>query len=127
MIGLGKDIIPDKDSRRGRQCVQRYASLASPKPIQNIINGSFASRGPRLFNLIPKHVRELKNVSVDVFKDALDKYLALVPDQPQIQGYTVMRQADSNSLVDMHSLVPAQSIKKLEERHNLDDAEAADH
>ena len=36
-----------------------------------------------------------------MFKAKLDKYLASVPDEPQIPGYTSCRRADSNSLIDM--------------------------
>ena len=38
---------------------------------------------------------------VFVFKTVLDKYLSTIPDEPQIQGYTSMRRAESNSLLDM--------------------------
>ena len=76
-----------------------------------------------LFNVIPKHIRDLssKKVSVDGFKKALDEYLALVPEEPQIRGYTAMRQADSNSLVDMHHIAKAQLRSQLEERRDLSD------
>ena len=38
---------------------------------------------------------------MDAFKSKLDRFLQTVPDEPQIQGYTAMRRAGSNSLLDM--------------------------
>ena len=38
------------------------------------------------------------------FKHELDRYMATIPDEPQIPGYTAQRQADSNSLLDMNRL-----------------------
>ena len=58
-------------------------------------------RGQKLFNSLPKHLREMTGCSKDAFKAALDLYLSTKPDEPQIQGYTSMRRAGSNSLLDM--------------------------
>ena len=41
------------------------------------------------------------SVSSLSFKCALDKFLSTVPDEPLIPGYTSMRRAKTNSLVDM--------------------------
>ena len=46
----------------------------------------------------------MKGCSVDSFKLKLDRYLMAVPDEPQIQGYTAIRRAESNSLLDMIKL-----------------------
>ena len=58
-------------------------------------------KGQRLFNLLPPDIRNLTDSSVDSFKRALDRYLGDIPDEPQIQGYTAYRRADTNSLIDM--------------------------
>ena len=69
-----------------------------------IREASIFVHGQRLFNVIPMHIRNISECRVDTFKASLDKWLAGVPDEPQIQGYTQCRRAPSNSLVDMHQL-----------------------
>ena len=68
--------------------------------VQTIRRNSFAVRGPNLFNSLPRHVRDLSGCKVDTFKNALDRYLASVPDQPLIPGMTQYRQIESNSIID---------------------------
>ena len=41
-------------------------------------------RGPRLFNSLPKSIRDTTRVSVLEFKEKLDQFLALLPDQPKV-------------------------------------------
>ena len=54
-----------------------------------------------LFNSLPREIRNITCCKVEAFKTALDRYLRLVPDEPQIPGYTAQRRAESNSLLDM--------------------------
>ena len=51
---------------------------------QTIREKSFSVIGPKLFNLISPDIQNLNNVSVDTFKNNLDKYLLKIPDQPVI-------------------------------------------
>ena len=61
-----------------------------------------ARQTERLFNCMPKDLRESTGVTVDTFKKHLDKWLMeKVPDQPRCEGYTVA--AASNSIVDQYS------------------------
>ena len=52
----------------------------------------------RLFNLVPKDIRDLKGVTVDTFKVGLDAWVSTVPDQPTIPGR--QRAALTNTLID---------------------------
>ena len=61
------------------------------------------------FNVLPDDIRNLSGCTVDTFKHRLDRYLASVPDEPQIQGYTAQRRAESNSLLDMACLAHQES------------------
>ena len=60
--------------------------------------------GPQLYNLLPKEMRELENITqpgpnnVIAFKTKLDNFLSHIPDQPTTPG--LPRQAKTNSLVD---------------------------
>ena len=101
---IGKGIKQTQHIRRGRLCVIPKVNTRTPNRIQNLREASFTVHGPRLFNTLPAMIRNLTCCSVDTFKKKLDRHLALVPDQPQIQGYTAQRRADSNSLLDMSGL-----------------------
>ena len=57
-----------------------------------------------------------------MFKVLLDKFLASVPDEPLIRGYTAYRRADTNSLLDMVRFATAQSLPGSEEPDNISDA-----
>ena len=86
--------------RLGRRCdippmVSRQGHL------HQLREASIFVLGQKLFNLIPKHTRNITNSKVDAFKSALDSWLAQVPDEPQIQGYTQCRRAPTNSLIHM--------------------------
>ena len=86
--------------RRGRECIVPQVSNASPTSIQAIRANSFAIRGPRLFNTLPAHLRNLTNCKPEAFKSALDAHLRSIPDEPLIPGLTQFRRAESNSLIE---------------------------
>ena len=84
--------------RLGRKCSFPSIKNNAPTEIKNIRYACLSVKGPRLFNALPAELRNLTNISVKAFKRQLDRYLARVPDEPLIPGYTAMRRADSNSL-----------------------------
>ena len=83
--------------RLGRLCTTEHHNAK----VRKVREGSFTISGPRLFNSLPKHVRNLRGTSVEKFKNTLDAYLRLIPDEPQIPGYTESRRADSNEVPEM--------------------------
>ena len=54
-------------------------------------------KGAKLFNLLPKEIRNIPSDKVGNFKSILDKFLSKVPDQPTIPENT--RAAEANSLL----------------------------
>ncbi|KAK2140291.1 hypothetical protein LSH36_1404g00023 [Paralvinella palmiformis] len=56
---------------------------------------------------MPMTIRNLKNCPVDHMKRQLDKFLATVPDELQILGYTAQRRSEINSLLDMVQIASA--------------------
>ena len=64
---------------------------------------SFFNRGPKLYNILLKELRDVKYMveptpaNIEIFKTALDKYLARVPDQPTTEG--LHRAALTNSIL----------------------------
>ena len=94
-------------------------STSAPLKIQNIRRASFAISGPRIFNSLPKHIREITKCDINNFKSQLDRYLRKVPDQPLIPGYTSYRMCETNSLIDW--LGNAQLRTQLEESERQQD------
>ena len=99
-----------EETRIGRLCEIPSLNRSCHKHVQNLREASMPVRGQKLFNSLPKHLREMTGCSKDTFKAALDQYLTTIPDEPQIQGYTSMRRADSNSLLDMGRHAYAEAI-----------------
>ena len=81
--------------RLGPQCrrINYPCHVASTRTLRF---NSFSCTGPRLFNIIPGHIKNSANL--DTFKGRLDKLLQTLTDEPPIPGY---RSSNSNSLLDM--------------------------
>ena len=47
---------------------------------------SFQSSGPKLFNALPRYLRNMKRVPEIEFKEKLDQYLRDIPDEPKVPG-----------------------------------------
>ena len=100
-------------ARRGRSCAVPVVSCQAAASIQKLRYNSFGILGPRLFNSLPAEIRNVTECSADTFKRVLDKYLATVPDEPQVRGYTAMRRADSNSVLHMAQFATSQPRAEL--------------
>ena len=101
----GIKVKSNHDSRFGRSCeLPRIARKASQRVI-SIREQSFQVHGPRLFNSLPKSIRNLTNCTVDQFKARLDKFLTCIPDQPLVgelipPPISQITGRHSNSLID---------------------------
>ena len=93
-----RKIIPKETTRHGRKCTVPIVKKSS---YTSIIASTLPVYGARLFNAMPKELRNLTGCSKEKFKSELDKILLTIPDEPQIRGYTAYRRADSNSVLDM--------------------------
>ena len=100
----------EENDRRGRWCrvpnVTRQASVA----VQRLRYSSFAIIGPKLFNVMPREIRNITGCPIDHFKHRLDSYLKTLPDEPLVAGYTMYRRAETNSLTDMTRFATAQTV-----------------
>ena len=87
--------------RRGRLCVVRSINKNAPTQVKKASEASLAIKGARLFNLLPREIRNSDlpvTRSVIPFKTKLDNFLATIPDQPTVQSR--QRPASTNSLLD---------------------------
>ena len=92
-----------QNDRRGREL--KIPPLKGKTSVRSLREQSFQVNGPRLFNSIPKQVRNMTKVPVDEFKAKLDKFLEKITDQPNVDGLTPAacnpyNAAPSNSIDD---------------------------
>ena len=88
------------NQRLGRKCYLKEVNIKN----KNIWRDSLSEEGPRLFNALPKSIRDLKNCSKTSFKRQLDHYLNSLPDEPLLPNYFPLRRADSNSIMVHHRI-----------------------
>ena len=86
------------NSRHGRYCtIPKIKSSASHRT-KTLRFNSMGINGPRLFNCLPRQLRNITDSSVDSFKAALDKHLSTVPDEPRLGKLIKFCSKASNSL-----------------------------
>ncbi|KAK3894455.1 hypothetical protein Pcinc_001802 [Petrolisthes cinctipes] len=93
--------------RLGRLCRLERTHPRVASRIKTLKENAFATRGPLLFNALPRHLRD-SNTSSEQLKNKLDKFLWTVPDQPKLPHYPI--RATSNSIADQLALQRADGI-----------------
>ena len=91
-----------QNERRGRECI--IPALKGSPATRNMRDQSFQVRGPRLFNCLPRVIRNSTKISVDDFKIKLDQFLTKLPDQPKI-GDLVPNVCDQLSMKPSNSII----------------------
>ena len=86
--------------RKGRKIKRLTHVSGTNRKITSLRHGSFFVVGPRLFNCLPKEVRDVTNVGVETFKKHLDRFIGAVPDEPPVYGAVW-----TNSLLDWRGVV----------------------
>ena len=87
-----------QSERRGTTVCVPPMAAGCPAAVRRAKEASLQVKGARLFNLLPKNLRDMKGVTLDTFKANLDRWLSAIPDQPTTAGR--QRAALSNSLLD---------------------------
>ena len=85
----------------GRKCTIHVVPRGR---LHKIREASLPVNGAKLFNSLPKQIRDLTVIKLDSFKRALDNFLKTVPDHPQLPGYMKFRRAATNSLLHIIAL-----------------------
>ena len=92
----------NESTRLGRICI--LPNLVGKTNTRKLRCNSFQYTGPKLFNALPKIIRNLTNMGIQDFKVHLDKYLSVIPDQPKIATMMPIcltaSAKPSNSLID---------------------------
>ena len=76
---------------------------SAPSKVKKERERSLGVHGAHLFNLLPKNLRNENSGDFELFKNHLDIFLAMIPDQPTTTG--LARAAVTNSLLDQVPLV----------------------
>jgi hypothetical protein len=84
------------NERRGRLCMIPPLRNRSAVRFQYLREGSLSVAGPRLFNVLPRDLRE-GEFTLETFKRRLDVFLGTIPDRPPLHHYR--RREASNSIV----------------------------
>ena len=86
VLNPGIQFNEDEGSRSGLTC-------RIPKHTMTLREKSFMITGPRLFNQLPKDIKEFPNYhednqhqAISAFKKKLDKFLETIPDEPNLSG-----------------------------------------
>ena len=104
-VGEGNSGLFKLHARNGQTCDIPLAGRNTPRQIQKARDSSILVHGGKLFNCLPKSLRNCTECSLPEFKSKLDGFLALVPDEPIVQGYTQSHSAYSNSLIKLVPLL----------------------
>ena len=110
--------------RRGLSCLVPSIGSSVTHRIKSIRFASLPYKGPRLFNSIPQHIRNITDCDLKTFKGALDNFLSTLPDQPLIPSMTILRVCDTNSVVDWvsrrrHTMSPQRPLPGHKDSHAM--------
>ena len=83
--------------RRGRTGLPHDVILSSSTIVKRARESSLGVKGVKMFNLLPSAIRNINSTNIDVFKNALDEFLSIVPAQPTVAW--LGRAAESNCLL----------------------------
>ena len=93
---MGHTIRNRKHPRHGTQCVIQYPT--NRNPAQSLQENAITVFGPRLYNSLPKYLKDIESVKTEKFKFELDRFLELIPDQPKMPNYVTA--SGRNSILD---------------------------
>ena len=95
-------------NRQGRECIVTNVVQNSPTLVRKARENSLAVKGAKMFNLLPSHIRNITSEKVDIFKNKLDSFLKMIPDEPSIISINEEGQAaETNSLLHQIPLMIA--------------------
>jgi ribonuclease P/MRP protein subunit RPP40 len=87
--------------RRGKVLTIPAVLSSKPSRASTLMHHSFTRRAPRLFNALPKVIRNLPDdTPMDSVKNNIDKYLREITDEPRLPGYYPCNSSASNRVED---------------------------
>ena len=96
------------NDRRGLTCrIPNVNRLASTR-LQTLKENSFMINGPKLFNIMPREVRDFDGTLI-AFKNKLDMFLMTIPDKPALPHYA--QSSAGNSLLEQIAQQRAEQMR----------------
>ena len=95
-----ENIVPSYSYRLGRMCKKFHLPSSNCTRFKTIQHNSLSNFGIRLFNILPRHIRDFTGSPAESFKKLLDKFLHTIGDEPNVPGYRSMLAPTSNSIID---------------------------
>ena len=83
-------------------------------PAQSLQENAITVFWPRLYNSLPKYLRDIESVKTVKFKFEFDKFLELIPDQPKILNYDTA----SGSMQHPRPAHSSEGLKNLPKRYS---------
>jgi hypothetical protein len=100
--------------RRGRVLITPPVPTSRLSRAATLLHHSFTRRAPRLFNSLPKSLRNMPDdTPMCSIKKRIDKLLKQIPDEPRIPGYYPTNNSASNRVEDQ-----IQAMERLFEEHH---------
>lgn len=81
------------------QCKRRNLLTKTPGRTRILLAAGLTCERPRIFDVLPKEVRDISGCLVEKFKAGLDKFLWTVPHEPPVLEY-IFECCASNALPD---------------------------
>ena len=81
--------------RNGTRVVIPTLDTKAPKAAITLYDNSFAVKGGRLWNTLPKEVNQMTELLK--FKEKLGSFLNKIPDKPPVRGYST---SNRNSILE---------------------------
>ena len=86
--------------RKGTECqIPPMKSTRVMQRVQSMIDNSLVVKGPKLFNKLPRDLRDFSG-NLEGFKKRLDDFLVNIPDQPVLPTAEYAQSVTSNSLLE---------------------------
>ena len=103
---MGHKIKIRKDPRHGTQCVIQYPT--NRNPAQSRQKNRITAFVPRLYNSLPKYLRDIESFKTEKFEFEVDKFLELIPDESKMSNYVTA--SGSNIIIEQLTHLRAQGI-----------------
>lgn len=93
-----------ENERTGHKCQRSIPPVPAATRIITLLTSSLSNKCPKLYNCLPRVVRDCTGYPVEEFKAHLDNFLRKVPDERPVPGYTIIYRAATNSQPDQVDL-----------------------
>ena len=103
---MGHKIKTRRHPRHGTQCIIQYPT--NRNPAQSLQENAITVFGTRLYNSLPKYLRDIKSVKTKKFKFERNKFLELILDEPKMPNYVT--ESGRNCILNQLTHLRAQGI-----------------